>query len=460
MISLSRLGTTKDYKRARVRAGKENYKRLLTDRFPRRKSRDLPIVGQDFTYYMDIMYLSAFSEEDTAEMKKRKTYGVNVREMDYLHQNEMPGYAPNYSCALVIVEGTTRKAWAFPLHTKDAREVLYAFKIFLRDIDMRIAKLMSDMGKEYNKIKDYNEKHHLFHYFQANASQNMHTTLSRVDRFIRTLRSIIRQYYTLAYEPNWVVMLRTLVDCYNNTPHNSLFLRDPTNKNKKIFYTPQQVWKNPELRRRIKLKDYLAKYKHYKFIDKYFKEGSIVRYRILPGQLKNLRSNGYISQYLAIIREKIGNSFIIQLKKKQDIDRDNANKVITNFTGHIIVAPARDLIPYVPETKIKKPKSKYNINNLLFDVHSVNEDPDNPWLVRDTYLQGDEPPIPDDEKIEEEEEEEEEKEKEKEEENNNQVVDKETKRLLENAGYRLKPKYSKRKRVPNKNIYNKDNIAY
>lgn len=459
MISLARLGSVEDYNRARVRARESNYKRLLTDRFPKRKSRDLPIVGQDFTYYMDIMYLSAFSEEDTAEMKKRKTYGVNIREMDYIHQENIPRYAPAYSCALVIVEGTTRKAWAFPLHTKDAREVLFAFKLFLRDIDMRISKLMSDMGKEYSKIKDYNQKHHLFHYFQANASQNMHTTLSRVDRFIRTLRNIIRQYYTLAYEPNWVVMLRTLVDCYNNTPHNSLFLRDPGNKNKKIFYTPQQVWKNPELRRRIKLKDYLAKYKHYKFIDTYFKVGSLVRYRILPGQMKNMRSGGFISQYVAIIREKIGNSFVLQLKTKRDIDRDNEDKVITNFSGHLVIAPARDLIPYVPETKIKRSRSKYDINNLLFEVHADDDDPDNPWLMRDNNLQDDvppipdEPPIPDDERVEEEENEEKEKE-------NKQVIDKETARLLENAGYRLKPKYKKRKSVPNKNIYNNDNLRY
>ena len=72
MKSLEDLGSIKDYKRARVRARESNYKRLLTDRFPKRKSRDLPIVGQDFTYYMDIMYLTSFSEEDTAEMKKEK----------------------------------------------------------------------------------------------------------------------------------------------------------------------------------------------------------------------------------------------------------------------------------------------------------------------------------------------------------------------------------------------------
>ena len=215
MISLARIGNANERAQARIRKPVSVYSDYLTERFPDKQHKDLPIIVQDFTYYMDIMFLNNLVEENRTKMRQRVSRGINIREEDEVHQRF--GYAPAYSCALVIIEGTTRKAWAFPLHTKDAKEVLFAFKIFLSDIDMKIAKLISDKGKEYSQIKAYNEAYNLFHYFQANASQNMHTTLSRVDRFIRTLRNIIRQYYTLAYEPNWVVMLRTLVDCYNNT---------------------------------------------------------------------------------------------------------------------------------------------------------------------------------------------------------------------------------------------------
>ena len=179
-------------------------KKFLTSRFPKTKSRDLPIVCQDFTYYMDIMFINILVEENRTKMEQRVSRGINIREEDELHKRF--GYAPAYSCALIIIEGTTRKAWAFPLHTKDAKEVLFAFKIFLSDIDMKIAKLISDKGKEYNQIKAYNEAYNLFHYFQVVASQNMHTTLSRVDRFIRTLRDMIKQYYRQARNPSWVMV--------------------------------------------------------------------------------------------------------------------------------------------------------------------------------------------------------------------------------------------------------------
>ena len=370
MISLARIGNANERVQARVRKPASVYEDYLTERFPDKQHKDLPIIVQDFTYYMDIMFLNSLVEENRTKMRQRVSRGINIREEDEVHQRF--GYAPAYSCALIIIEGTTRKAWAFPLHTKDAREVLFDFKIFLSDIDMRIAKLISDSGKEYNQIKTYNEAYNLFHYFQANASQNMHTTLSRVDRFIRTLREMIKQYYRQARNPSWVMVLKLLVDRYNNTPHSSLFLKDPGNNNRKIFYTPQQVWKNPELRRRIKLKDYLAKYKNYKRLDNEFRVGALVRYRVFPKTMKNKNQKGYLSQYVAIIREKIGNSYKIQLKTNDDIVNDELHHVNTHFNGPEVITPARDLIPY----KERRENSKYNLNDIFFDHPPPPDDDD------------------------------------------------------------------------------------
>ena len=151
MISLARIGSPNERAQARVRKPASVYDDYLTERFPDRQHKDLPIIVQDFTYYMDIMFINVLVEENRTEMKKRVSRGINIREEDELHKRF--GYAPAYSCALIIIEGTTRKAWAFPLHTKDAREVLFAFKIFLSDIDMKIAKLISDKGRNITKLR-------------------------------------------------------------------------------------------------------------------------------------------------------------------------------------------------------------------------------------------------------------------------------------------------------------------
>ena len=384
MISLARIGNANERVQARIRKPASVYSDYLTERFPDKQHKDLPIIVQDFTYYMDIMFLNNLVEENRTKMRQRVSRGINIREEDEVHQRF--GYAPAYSCALIIIEGTTRKAWAFPLHTKDAKEVLFAFKIFLSDIDMKIAKLISDKGKEYSQIKAYNEAYNLFHYFQAIASQNMHTTLSRVDRFIRTLREMIKQYYRQARNPNWVMVLKLLVDRYNNTPHSSLFLKDPTRRDRKIFYTPQQVWKNPELRRRIKLKDYLAKYKNYKRLDRDLRVGTLVRYRVLPKTMKSRNQKGYLSQYVAIITQKMGNSYEIQLKTNDDIIDDENDHVNTHFSGDRVTVPARDLIPY----EERRGNSKYNFGDLFID-HPPSDDDDNDENDNDV---DDDPPPP------------------------------------------------------------------
>lgn len=367
----------------------ERKEKYLSKLFPPTKI-SLPIIGQDFTFYMDIMFITSLTVENDANRGQRKTKGENIREFDNLHYN-YHGSPPEYSCALVLIEATSRWAWAYPLHSKNAKEILFVFKKFLENINMRISKLISDSGKEYNEIKKYNNAKHLFHYFQTNASQNTHTTLSRVDRFIRTLREILKEYYNTAKYPNWVPILDVIVKRYNRTFHSSLFLEDPKRRRKrkgkfiykKIYYTPEQVWKNPELRRRIKIKDYLSKYKNYEKLDRKFKIGTVVRYRVMPGQLKYGKKNGFISANPAIIRERIGNSFRIQLKTVYDGNNE--------FTGSIITVPARDLCL---NENIRPSRSRYNIENLMYLPR-----PDDPFEPSDSEEEEEEeeepPPVED-----------------------------------------------------------------
>ena len=154
---LSYLGNKEDFARARIRAVDGLYPSYLSERFPNGKHKDLPIVGQDFTYYMDIMFLTNLIEEDRSQLSDRRTKSANIRAPDLAHENYR-GYAPKYICALVIVEATTRKAWVYPLHSKNAKEVLHAFKRFLAEVDMKISRLMSDMGTEYRGIIAYNKE--------------------------------------------------------------------------------------------------------------------------------------------------------------------------------------------------------------------------------------------------------------------------------------------------------------
>lgn len=65
------------------------------------------------------------------------------------------GRAPPWTCVLVIVETTVRKAWAYPMHSKNSREVLYNFKKFFCRYRYENFEAFSDSCREYNMIKDF-----------------------------------------------------------------------------------------------------------------------------------------------------------------------------------------------------------------------------------------------------------------------------------------------------------------
>ena len=335
------------------------YKHAINKRFPIAKRGFLPIVAEDYTYTMDIMFMSVVLRENTAMNKiyKRQTRGIPIVE-----GHGQVGQTPPVIGGLVLVETTSRKIFFYKLHSKDPREVLYVFKWFLTDVDGKIARLLSDRGNEYEGIRLYNQNKKLFRYWQANASQNNHTALSRVDRAIKTIRSLVNNYYAEYENADWVDAIDILIDTYNNTVHGSLYLKDE--QGHKYSYTPNQVWSDPELRRRIKIKDYLEKYKNYRYYDRNFKPGDLVYYRLLPKQMKNKNHKGFLSIFPGKIICRVGNSYKIQLKGTFDRELDEEEGNMDHFNGPKLKVPARDL---VPAKKVHANPSKYNIHKALGD---------------------------------------------------------------------------------------------
>lgn len=344
--------------------------------FPKYK-RDLPIIAPDNSYTMDIMFFSTVLQEDIDNRRRfqRRLTGDVIRVED--GDNATLEFAPQYESALIFVETTSRFAIAIPMHGKDSKEVLFCFKRFLEAINFNIACLTSDSGKEYSLVKKFLDAYdhkdetntRICKYYQVNSTQNHHTALSRVDRFVRTLRSMIAQYYNYAMNGDWTEVLDLIIDNYNRTKHGSLWLKGPDKDGKiqKFYYTPRQVFNNPELRRRIKIKDYLQKYKNYKKIDsEAFNIGRLVYYRVTSSKMKDRNRRGFISQYPAKIVDRIGNSFKIQLMGNGDISDNNYDHLNETgepiFTGNTIIVPFRDLIP---ADDLKPFNSRFKLKELF-----------------------------------------------------------------------------------------------
>ena len=148
------------------------YKHAINKRFPIAKRGFLPIVAEDYTYTMDVMFMSVVLAENSAMNKifKRQTRGIPI-----VAGHGQVGQTPPVIGGLVLVETTSRKIFFYKLHSKDPREVLYVFKRFLTDVDGKIARLLSDRGDEYKKILKYNNNKKLFRYWQ----QTHHRTITQ-----------------------------------------------------------------------------------------------------------------------------------------------------------------------------------------------------------------------------------------------------------------------------------------
>ncbi len=75
-------------------------------------------------------------------------------------------------------------------------------------------------------------KHDIIH--NAVIARDDHKALSIIDRFARTLKTILSKMYIISNNTNWINHIYDVVDKYNNTPHSSLDELTPNEATKEI----------------------------------------------------------------------------------------------------------------------------------------------------------------------------------------------------------------------------------
>ena len=109
-------------------------------------------------------------------------------------------------------------AYAYPLKTKSATEMVDAFETFIFDIDDKISVLETDAGNEFTNakveqlLKDHDITHHV-------AEAKDKTSQGKIERFNRTIREKIERYFTAYDTYNWVKPLPEILYNYNHTVH-------------------------------------------------------------------------------------------------------------------------------------------------------------------------------------------------------------------------------------------------
>ena len=224
----------------------------------------------------------------------------------------------------IFIGTNNRYGVALPLNSKSAEDVRDALNIFISEFSP--AKLTSDQEKafmEKRNIELMKEKKVLL----QTVPERNHSSLSLIDRFIRTLRDMNRvvdgeinkQSTDEEFKSFSVEKMDELIDIYNNTYHSA------------IKCTPKEMFDNEELEKEY-IFNCMDKHEKQKRIEDFeLKENEFVRYVIDKDPLKKKRYN--VSNESYKIAGKEGKHYILEaadgttmIKPRYKLVRADVNK--------------------------------------------------------------------------------------------------------------------------------------
>lgn len=153
----------------------------------------------------------------------------DLYEIDLVEMQALSKYNRGYRYYLALINTFNKMGYIAPLKSKKGPEVALAFQQLIKDNNLVMRNLSSDMGKEfYNAqfqavVKKYNINHY---------STFTEIKCSIVERWNRTIKEKLYKRFTEENTLNWTNgLLRNVVDAYNRTKHSSIGMK-PIDVNK------------------------------------------------------------------------------------------------------------------------------------------------------------------------------------------------------------------------------------
>jgi len=139
--------------------------------------------------------------------------------MDLCFMNDLATDNDGYKYLLTIIDCFSKFAWAVPLKTKDAKTVFEAFISIINSSRRKPKHIWVDEGSEfYNSIfTKWLKSNNVIRY---STYENFHNPI--IERFNRTLKTMMWKRFTLNNTRNWLNMLGSLLTEYNSKRHRSI----------------------------------------------------------------------------------------------------------------------------------------------------------------------------------------------------------------------------------------------
>lgn len=143
----------------------------------------------------------------------------SVWNMDIFYLQKYYKFNHGYKYILCCVDIFTRFVYCEPMKTKEIDEVIKAFYMIIRKRKPYVIVTDSDstfLSNEFQKMLDKNE-------IALNpVPLHDHHSLGIIDRFARTIKTILHKRFIKYSDKNWVDYLPKIMQNYNNSPHSAL----------------------------------------------------------------------------------------------------------------------------------------------------------------------------------------------------------------------------------------------
>lgn len=150
-------------------------------------------------------------------------------QMDLIDMQQLSKYNDGIRFLSILIDCFTRKAWVKKLKDKGAVSSLAAIEELVEEISPPVRSLLFDKGTEYTNIK-------VRTYLKGKNIKIIHPSspikAGIVERFNRTLQSLIYRYLTENETFRYVHVLDDLLTAYNNRGHRTLQYLTPNDAEK------------------------------------------------------------------------------------------------------------------------------------------------------------------------------------------------------------------------------------
>lgn len=222
-----------------------------------------------------------------------------------------------------------------PLKRKTTEAVIEGFKKIFARTKLKILRIQSDQGKEFNstKFKKFLKEKDIVY----NTTNNPDTKAAICERSIRTLKSRIFKYLTYNNTFTFIDKLDDFVKAYNNTYHRSIQMSPSEVNDRNILQVYENIrdsqgWdKKKKIRPKVKVGDYVritksknvfAKGYLCNFTEETFRVKTILRrtpivYRIVDLNGEEIKGTFYEAEIQKIIFDETASRAIEKIIKQK-----------------------------------------------------------------------------------------------------------------------------------------------